>query len=68
MTDDPTSDDDDIFPLDRWVIPLGEPAESPPPAPPAADDPPPDLLRFPFDADVPSDEFHPRLLRFGKAG
>ncbi len=69
MTDDPTSDDD-LIPLDRWVIPLGEPSDSPPasPPPPAAADPPPDLLRFPFDADVPGDEFHPRLLRFGKAG
>lgn len=65
MTDDPTPVDD-LIPLDRWVISLGDTAV--PPAPPAATNPPPELLRFPLDADVPGEGFQPQLLRFGKAG
>ncbi|MCU0703389.1 MAG: hypothetical protein MUF18_05295 [Fimbriiglobus sp.] len=61
---EPTSDDD--LPIDRWVIPLHEPAT--PPAAPPDDASPPELLRFPIEPDVPSDEFQPRLIRFGKAG
>jgi hypothetical protein len=66
---DPTAPDD-LGPLDRWAVPLDEPtpAAPPPAAAPPADEPPPELLRFPLDADVPTDEFQPRLLRFGKAG
>lgn len=75
---DPTSDDD-ILPLDRWAVPLDEPAaESPPsvpvggqptpPPPVPPDDSPADTLRFPLTTDVPSAEFQPQLLRFGKAG
>jgi hypothetical protein len=60
--------DVDLIPLDRWVIRLDDtPARPLPPAAPA-DPSPPELLRFPLDADVPSAEFQPRLLRFGKAG
>ncbi len=68
MTDDPTSDDD-LIPLDRWVVPLGDTAAPPlPPVPLVATDLPAELLRFPLDADVPGEGFQPRLLRFGKAG
>ncbi len=67
---DPTSGDDFIVSLDRWAVPLGEPTPETPPAPvpPPADVPEPELFRFPPDADVPTDEFQPRLYRFGKAG
>lgn len=64
---DPSSED--MIPLDRWVVPLDDSAATPtPPTPPAATDLPPELLRFPLDTEVPTDEFQPRLLRFGKAG
>ena len=60
---------DDPIPLDRWVVALDETADPPAPHPHlATNDPPPELLRFPFDADVPGEGFQPRLLRFGKAG
>lgn len=67
--------DDDLIPLDRWVVPLGDTADPPAPLPgqppagrPVLTDPPADLLRFPLDADVPGEGYQPRLLRFGKAG
>lgn len=63
--------DDDLIPLDRWSVPLGEP-DPPPAAPPplsAADEPTPDVLRFPVDVEgTPGEGFQPRLTRFGKAG
>lgn len=60
---------EDPIPLDRWAVSLDEPVAPPPAPPPAsADEPAPDLLRFPGDPDVPSDEYQPRLIRFGKAG
>lgn len=65
---DPTSDD--LIPLDRWSVPLDEPASPLAPVPPPASDdgPTPDLLRFPLDADAPPEGFHPRLTRFGRTG
>jgi hypothetical protein len=64
---------EDPIPLDRWAVPLDEPvAEAPPPVPvggqPPSDEPPADTLRFPLTTDVPTAEFQPQLLRFGKAG
>lgn len=64
---DPTSDDD-LIPLDRWAVPLGETPPDPSPTPPPADVSESEVFRFPPDADVPTDEFQPRLYRFGKAG
>jgi hypothetical protein len=57
--------------LDRWAVPLDEPAPADPAPPPAAGPPdpePPDVLRFGPDPDpYPSEGYHPRLRRFGDA-
>lgn len=52
--------------LDRWSVPIDEPDPPATPPPPPADDDA-DVLHFPLSTEPPSEDYHPRLFRFGGA-
>jgi len=61
----PSLDADAAVSVDRWAVRLDEPAHRT--VAEASDSDADDLPFLPFLLDIPTDEFHPRLSRFGEA-